>query len=108
MGMNKALDEGYGKEDFESNTASMVRDAAMGKGEDELFERKLTKEEKKAAAKVAREAKKKAREAKNAGKKGSKQKNNSIEEEKKEIDALEAAKDALDISGAQGAKKESL
>ena len=40
---------------------SQTADAAMGKGEDELFERKLTKEEKKAAAKAAREAKKKAK-----------------------------------------------
>ena len=43
----------------------------MGGGDDELFEKKLTKEEKKAAAKAAREAKKKAKEAKSGkGKKG--------------------------------------
>jgi len=41
-----------------------VRDAAMGKGEEELYEKKLSKEEKKAAAKAAREAKKKAKAAK--------------------------------------------
>ena len=35
--------------------------AAMGGGDDELFEKKLSKEEKKARAKAAREAKKKAR-----------------------------------------------
>ena len=39
--------------------------SAMGKGDDELFEKKMTKEEKKAAKKAAREAKKKAK-----GKKG--------------------------------------
>ncbi|KAL7564474.1 hypothetical protein ACA910_001568 [Epithemia clementina (nom. ined.)] len=59
--MNKALDDGYGKEDLGVIAALDVRAAAMGKGEEELFERKLTKEEKKAAAKAAREAKKKAK-----------------------------------------------
>lgn len=38
-----------------------IRDAAMGGGEEELFEKKLSKEEKKARAKAAREAKKKAK-----------------------------------------------
>ena len=33
--MNKALDNGYGKIDFESNANNDARDAAMGKGEDE-------------------------------------------------------------------------
>ena len=59
--INKELDEGYGKEDLGANAALDVRAAAMGKGEEELFERKMTKEEKKAAAKAAREAKKKAK-----------------------------------------------
>lgn len=59
--LNKELDEGYGKTDFESLAATDARDAAMGKGEEELFEKKLSKEERKAAAKAAREAKKKAK-----------------------------------------------
>ena len=43
----------------DTTVADVAKDAAMGKGEDELFERKLSKEEKKARAKAAREAKKK-------------------------------------------------
>ena len=65
--INKELDDGYGKEDFGANAAADVRAAAMGKGDEELFERKMTKEEKKAAAKAAREAKKKAKEGKKGG-----------------------------------------
>jgi ATP-binding cassette subfamily F protein 2 len=45
----------------DTTVVDIARDAAMGKGEAELFEKKLSKEEKKARAKVAREAKKKAR-----------------------------------------------
>lgn len=41
----------------EGLVAQDVRDAAMGKGDEELFEKKLTKEEKKALAKKKREAK---------------------------------------------------
>jgi len=59
--IDRELDGGYGKEDFESNAAKDVRGAAMGEGEDELFEKKLSKAEKKAAAKAAREAKRKAK-----------------------------------------------
>ena len=40
-------------------TRDVANDAAMGKGEDQIFEKKLSKEEKKARAKAAREAKKK-------------------------------------------------
>ncbi len=47
--------------DFEGNLAKDTRGAAMGGGEDELFEKKLTKEEKKALAKAKREAKRKAK-----------------------------------------------
>ena len=43
----------------EDTTQDVANAAAMGKGEDELFEKKLTKEEKKARAKAAREAKRK-------------------------------------------------
>ena len=59
--IDRELDGGYGKEDFESNAAKDARGAAMGEGEDELFEKKLSKAEKKAAAKAAREAKRKAK-----------------------------------------------
>lgn len=53
--------------DFEGTFQADVRGAAMGEGDEELFEKKLSKEEKKALAKKKREAKKK---AKNKGKKG--------------------------------------
>lgn len=49
----------------DDTTKEVVSDVAMGGGEKELFERKLTKEEKKAQAKARREAKRKAR--KNGG-----------------------------------------
>ena len=52
-----------GREDAAVDDSVFTRDAAMGKGDDELFEKKMTKEEKKAAAKAAREAKRKAKEA---------------------------------------------
>lgn len=45
----------------EGLVAQDVRDAAMGKGDEELFEKKLTKEEKKALAKKKREAKRRAK-----------------------------------------------
>lgn len=61
MAIDKELDSGYGKVDVDALAAQDSRDAAMGKGEAELFERKLTKEEKKTAAKAARDAKKKAK-----------------------------------------------
>lgn len=59
--IERELDSGYGAVDTDALMAQDVRDAALGKGEDELFEKKLTKEEKKARAKAAREAKKKAK-----------------------------------------------
>ena len=59
--MNKMLDTGADAINFEQDLARDTRDAAMGKGDDELFEKKLSKEEKKALAKAKREAKKKVR-----------------------------------------------
>lgn len=59
--IERELDSGYGAVDTDALMAQDVRDAALGKGEEELFEKKLTKEEKKARAKAAREAKKKAK-----------------------------------------------
>lgn len=75
--INKELDTGGDSIDFEGTVGQDVRDAAMGKGEDELFEKKLSKEEKKALAKAKREAKKKAK-----GK--DKKKSDSKDEEKKD------------------------
>ncbi|GAX24078.1 ATP-binding cassette, subfamily F, member 2 [Fistulifera solaris] len=54
-------------EEFERNlqrsaddtTVDVVKDAAMGAGDEQIFEKKLSKEEKKAKAKAAREAKRK-------------------------------------------------
>jgi hypothetical protein len=59
--INKELDTGGDKIDFEGLVQGDVRDAAMGKGEEELFEKKLSKDEKKALAKAKRDAKKKVR-----------------------------------------------
>jgi hypothetical protein len=59
--VNKELDSIYGSVDTDALAAADTRAAACGAGEEELFERKLTKEEKKAAAKAAREAKKAAK-----------------------------------------------
>eukprot|EP00557_Chaetoceros_sp_GSL56_P003822 CAMPEP_0176498628 /NCGR_PEP_ID=MMETSP0200_2-20121128/12435_1 /TAXON_ID=947934 /ORGANISM="Chaetoceros sp., Strain GSL56" /LENGTH=684 /DNA_ID=CAMNT_0017896873 /DNA_START=53 /DNA_END=2104 /DNA_ORIENTATION=+ len=59
--INKMLDTGGDNINYEGTVQLDVRDAAMGKGEEELFEKKLSKEEKKALAKAKREAKKKAK-----------------------------------------------
>eukprot|EP00566_Odontella_aurita_P036560 CAMPEP_0113583484 /NCGR_PEP_ID=MMETSP0015_2-20120614/32545_1 /TAXON_ID=2838 /ORGANISM="Odontella" /LENGTH=82 /DNA_ID=CAMNT_0000488371 /DNA_START=148 /DNA_END=393 /DNA_ORIENTATION=+ /assembly_acc=CAM_ASM_000160 len=67
--MDKMLNTGADSIDFEGTMAKDVRGAAMGEGDEELYEKKLSKEEKKAKAKAAREAKKK---AKAGGKKGGK------------------------------------
>jgi ATP-binding cassette, subfamily F, member 2 len=45
----------------DDTTKEIVKDAALGKGEEQVFEKKMTKEEKKAAAKAKRDAKKKAK-----------------------------------------------
>ena len=55
--VDRELDQGYGNEDFDGNAAKDARGAAMGQGEAELFEKKMTKAEKKAASKAAREVK---------------------------------------------------
>lgn len=104
--MNKELDEGYGNTDFESNANKDCRDAALGKGEDELFEKKLSKEEKKALAAAKRAAKKKAKEAK-SGKKNKKDDDDDAEEKKVDASsALENAKNALDSSASEEVKRE--
>jgi len=61
----------------EGLVAADVRDAAMGKGDEELYDKKLSKEERKAIQKAKREAKKKA-------KGGDKKKKKGAGEEKKE------------------------
>lgn len=79
--VNKMLDTGGDNLGFEGLLAGDVRDAAMGKGDDELFEKKMSKEEKKALAKAKRDAKKK---SKGGGK--SKPSKKKQEEEKKNDD----------------------
>ena len=68
-----------------------TKDSAMGKGDEELFEKKLTKEEKKALAKAKREAKKK---IKKSTSKGSKL-DLTAEDEKKDDDETGLAKLSL-------------
>jgi len=52
--MQKELDTGGDKIDADGLASAATRDAAMGKGDEELFEKKMTKEEKKAAKKKVR------------------------------------------------------
>lgn len=71
--------------------------SAMGKGDDELFEKKMTKEEKKAAKKAAREAKKKAK-----GKKGGDDDDDDDDDNNNKVnveEALASAKESM-IEGA--------
>jgi ATP-binding cassette subfamily F protein 2 len=81
--LNKMLDTGGDSIDFEGTMKGDIRDAAMGKGEEELFEKKLSKEEKKALAKAKREAKKKEK-----GVTAKSKTTNSKEEEEKKTDLL--------------------
>lgn len=74
--MNRELEAGGSGVDLEGMMAKDTRGAAMGDGDEELYEKKLSKEEKKALAKAKREAKKKA--------KGGTKKTNEVQEEKKE------------------------
>ena len=72
----------------DTTDTNVAKDAAMGKGEDELFEKKLSKEEKKARAKAAREAKKKK-------KKGDEADADAQDEAPNAADVLNAAKETL-------------
>lgn len=85
--MNKMLDTGGDSIDFEGTMAKDVRAAAMGEGDEELYEKKLTKEEKKALAKAKREAKKKAKGGKK-GKKGDKEEDAEEEKKSEEIEPV--------------------
>ena len=98
--IEKELDTGCEKIDFDGMLANDTKDSAMGKGEEELFEKKLTKEEKKALAKAKREAKKKDKPAK----KGSKSNLQDLaEEEKKEDDVTgDMAKLGIDPDTEEG------
>lgn len=92
MAIEKELNSGQDGIDLEGTMNNDLKASAMGEGEEELYEKKLSKEEKKAAAKAAREAKKKAKEAKKgaSGKKDDKKKKkDENEEEKKDIAPLD-------------------
>ena len=65
--------------------------AAMGGGDEELFEKKMTKEEKKAAKKAARDAKRKAK-----GKKGDDEDDDEDNNKLSVEDALASAKETID------------
>jgi ATP-binding cassette subfamily F protein 2 len=78
--MDKELNDGYGAVDSDRLVAQAVRGAASGQGEQELFDKKLTKEEKKVRAKAARDEKKKAKD-----KKSGKSDDDEIEEKKEEL-----------------------
>ena len=77
-----------GEPDAEQLARRDLRDAAMGKGDESLFEKKMTKEEKKAAA-AAKRAEKAAGKEKKSSKKGG-----AAAEEEAPVNALEAAKSA--------------
>ena len=78
--------------DFEGDLAKDTRGAAMGEGEEELFEKKLSKEEKKALAKAKREAKKKAKGKGKGDKSGGSQDKNATDLAK---EVLKNAQDGL-------------
>jgi len=59
--IERELATGQDKIDIQGTMQNDLKASAMGEGEQELFEKKMSKEEKKAAAKAAREAKKKAK-----------------------------------------------
>mmetsp|Transcript_34380 Transcript_34380/g.67647 ORF Transcript_34380/g.67647 Transcript_34380/m.67647 type:complete len:685 (+) Transcript_34380:116-2170(+) len=88
--LNKELDTGADRTVY----VDIMRGAANGDGEELLFEKKLSKEEKKAAAKKAREAKKAAR-----AKKNPKKASETLQEEKKEsLEDAFAALSAEDVT----------
>ena len=98
------------KKDEEIDVSVLVKDAAMGGGDDELFEKKLSKEEKKALAKAKREAKRKSKgkdkksaaakeEAKSAADVLNDVANNATEEAKGEDGIDHEASDALAAAG---------
>jgi len=103
--IDKELDTGADSIDFEGQIAQDTKDSAMGKGDEELYEKKMSKEEKKALAKAKREAKKK---MKKSSSKGSKL--DLTEEEKKDDSAPATAlgKLSLDDPNSDEAKQDAL
>ena len=59
--LDKELSTGQDRIDLGGTMKNDLKASAMGEGEELLYEKKLTKEEQKAAKKAAREAKKKAK-----------------------------------------------
>lgn len=89
--IDRELDTGGDSIDFDGLLKNDLKAAAMGKGDEELFEKKLSKEEKKALAKAKRDAKKK-----------DKGKKDDSEEEKKEDEPASDASAALGTLSIQG------
>ena len=100
--INKELDTGADSIDFEGTVSRDTSDAALGKGEDELFEKKMTKEEKKAAAKAARDAKRKEKNKK----KCSKDRDEGDGEEKKEDLKIAALVEDKPLTGEEAKEKQ--
>jgi len=96
--LEKELQAG-GENDFEGKMAMDCRDAALGKGEELLFEKKMSKEEKKAFQKAKRDEKAKAKKKGKKGKKG--------EEEKKDDDLASGVK-ALTVEDTKLLSKEEM
>jgi ATP-binding cassette, subfamily F, member 2 len=86
--------EGVGEEEIdpEAEARRDLRDAAMGKGEEELYEKKMTKEEKKALA-AAKRAEKNAKKEKKKGKGAEED-----DDDGPKLSTLEAAKQAAEAT----------
>ena len=88
----------------DSTVKDLVTDVAMGGGDEQVFEKKMSKEEKKALAKAKREAKKKAK-----GKKGKDDGDDAAEAKESTADVLKAAKEAaaaVNLDGVSSAARE--
>ena len=79
--IDRELDTGGDSVDFDGLLKNDLKAAAMGKGDEELFEKKLSKEEKKALAKAKRDAKKK-----DKGKKDDSEEEKKEDEREKEVE----------------------
>ena len=80
----------------DTTVSNVASEAAMGGGEEKIFERKLTKEEKKARAKAAREAKKKKKKGSGDENDDDNDNNNdNTNEPVKASEVLHAAKEAI-------------
>lgn len=101
---NKMLDNGSDSIDFAGTVAQDTRAAAMGQGDEELFEKKLSKEEKKALAKAKREEKKKSKPPRKPSSKNLKR----LEEEKKEEEVALILSDGPTMSSKDRKREEAL